>query len=349
MNYKFQSGNQTNLLSSSKFWILTLILILIYSTIILSQTTVYIDPTNSGDPAQNGSIDHPYDSWSDFTIQNNNTYKMKRGTSCTNSSSISMVSKSNVTLSTYGSGARPTITYTGGAQNINADGCSNIVIEGFKLINGPAGVISCGAHGGRSASNQTIRDCETVGGWRGINSEVWEPETGHISNLTIENCIVHGQSTDGIFAKSNGNENYEGITIRGCHVYDVNQKWLELQNGECDGDCIHLLRANNVLVENNILDRRGTSYKFSIIVIGRTYNENAIIRNNTIYPPNQHSTWSSNAIYFQILGDVKFIGNRIIGSQMPSGAASTACGVFRVRTADISYNLFDHIVPYISI
>jgi hypothetical protein len=38
------------------------------------------------------------------------------------------------------------------------------------------------------------------------------------------------------------------------------------------------------------------------------------VRNNTIYPPNQHDVWSSNAIYFQILGEVNFIGNKVIGS-----------------------------------
>jgi len=319
-----------------------LILTLVCGSVI-GQNTIYVDPGNSSDPAQSGSINHPYDSWSDFSIQSNNTYLMKRGTSCSNAATINVVGKNNVTLSTYGAGDRPHIIYTGGQCCVNGDGASNLHVEGFTFENGPAGVVSFGAHQGRSASFQTIRNCETIGGWRGINSEVWEPETGHIGNLLIENCIIHGCSTDGIFAKSNGNENYEGITIRGCHVYDVNQKWLELQNGTCDGDCIHLLRADKVLIENNTLDRRGSCYKFSLIVIGRTYTETAVIRNNTIYPPNQHSVWSSNAIYFQILGDVKFTCNKIIGSQMPEGDESTACGVFRVRTADISYNLFDYI------
>lgn len=320
-----------------------LLIMMICSLALSAQNTIYIDPGNAGDQNQNGSVGHPFDSWSDFQIQANNTYLMKRGTSCTNPATINVVGKNNVTLSTYGTGDRPHIIYTGGQCCVNGDGASNIVVDGYKFVNGPAGVVSFGAHQGRSASFQTIRNCETIGGWRGINSEVWEPETGHISDLLIENCIVHGQSTDGIFAKSNGSETYDGIIIRNCHVYDVNQKWLELQNGSCDGDCIHLLRANKVLIENNVLDRRGTCYKFSLIVIGRTYTETAVIRNNTIYPPNQHSTWSSNAIYFQILGDVSFIGNKLIGSQMPAGAASTATGVFRVRTADISYNLFDHV------
>jgi len=344
MNYNYQtSTNQTNLITSVKFWVLTLILVLLYSVLIFAQSTIYIDPTNSGDPGQNGTIDHPYDSWSDFTVQNNNTYLMKKGTSITNASPISMVSKSNVTISTYGTGEKPHIIYAGGGANLNADGCNNILIEGIIFEGGESGVISCGAHGGRSASNQTIRNCETIGGWRGINSEVWEPETGHISDLLIENCIIHGCSTDGIFAKSNTNETYNGITIRGCHIYDVNQKWLELQNGTCDGDCIHLLRAGNVLIEDNILDRRGTSYKFSVIVIGRTDTEVATVRNNVIYPPNQHDVWSSNAFYFQILGEVNFIGNKVIGSQMPSGASSTACGILRAINVNVSYNLFDYV------
>jgi hypothetical protein len=128
MNSTLQSGNQTNLISSGKFWILTVILVIIYSCLLLAQTTIYIDPTNSGDPLQNGTIDHPFDSWSDFAVQNSNTFRMKRGTTCTNSSSISIVSKSNVTISTYGTGNRPAITYTGGGANLNADGCTNLLV-----------------------------------------------------------------------------------------------------------------------------------------------------------------------------------------------------------------------------
>ena len=304
--------------------------------------TKYIDPTYTG--AEDGTQAHPYNSWNDvLPIQDNTLYLMKKGTSITTGATLGLISKNNVGFATYGTGDRPTITYTGANSFFNADGTSNILIDGYKVVGGETGVINFAAHGGRSAYNFTVRNCEIVGGWRGVNSEVWEPETGHIGNLLVENSIIHGQSTDGIFAKSNGNEVYNRITIRNNHIYDSNQKWLQLHDGTCDGDNIHLLRAENVLVENNILDRRGTSYKFNLIVIGLNDVETAVVRGNTLYPPDEDATWSSNAIYFQMGGSVTFTGNKIIGSQPAPGKTTCAAGIFRAKTATISYNLFDDV------
>jgi len=62
--------------------IITLILVVKLS--VVSQTTFYIDPTYSGSP-QNGTIENPYSSWTQFTITNGNTYLQKRGTTFTTS------------------------------------------------------------------------------------------------------------------------------------------------------------------------------------------------------------------------------------------------------------------------
>ena len=56
MNSNYQTKGQTNFLLNIKFWVLTVVLVLLYATIIFAQNTVYIDPGNSGDPDQDGTI-----------------------------------------------------------------------------------------------------------------------------------------------------------------------------------------------------------------------------------------------------------------------------------------------------
>ncbi len=86
-------------------------------TTIISQNVIYIDPGNGGDPGQNGSIDHPYDSWFDFSIAAGKTYLQKRGTvSNWGNNQIQKNGISNVTIGAYGTGAKPVIkSSTGGA------------------------------------------------------------------------------------------------------------------------------------------------------------------------------------------------------------------------------------------
>ena len=109
MNYYSQTRKQTSLITSIRFWALTLILILVYTAFIFGQNTIYIDPTNSGDPGQNGTYDHPYDSWNDVAFQNNFTYLQKCGTTYNLPNRIEIVSKHGVKLGSYGTGAKPVI------------------------------------------------------------------------------------------------------------------------------------------------------------------------------------------------------------------------------------------------
>lgn len=72
-----------------------------------AQQSVYIDPTNKNDPSENGTLDHPYDSWNDVRFVNGWRYLQKCGTIDT----IRAIeyNAENLTFGSYGSGAKPKI------------------------------------------------------------------------------------------------------------------------------------------------------------------------------------------------------------------------------------------------
>lgn len=332
------------------------------------QYTYYIDPTAS--PGGNGLTPATaFDSWSDIgTIQNNAQYLMKKGTTFIASSYLYILNKNNVRFGTYGAGDKPYIIYTGGQAFFKSDGSSNIIFDGYNIKNDAYGnyaVIEFSAHGGRDANNGLIRNCELSGGWRGINSEVWESELdSYLHGILIENCIVHNISLDGIFVKSNWNDFGNLVIIRNSHVYDVNMKFASNPGaGDNDGDAIHLLRVNNSIIENNILDKRKMGYKFTIIVTNNNNNRevnNTIIRFNTIYPP---TSWISLGCVDQpncgggcCAGSALYIGvgpmknaeiylNKFINRGHLYGigdANQVGFGTIDVDSLNLSYNVFDN-------
>ncbi len=350
MNYNIQSRRQSSLILSVKFWTLTILLVLLYTAIIFAQTTVYIDPTNSGDPGQDGTIDHPWDSWTDISIQNNTVYKQMRGTSETLATHVNIDNKDNVKITTYGDGERPYL-YQGTANThiFRVNNSSHIEIEGFKLempIGAGGGVISISAHGaGNSAYYNYVRDCEIIGGWRGIDSEVFKLEFDtEIGNLYIYDCHIYNQTSDGIFCKTNQQSTYDTIVISRCNIHDVNLKWHTNQE-DADGDPVHLLRCDNFLVEYNILDRRSTAKKFCFIWGGGVFGtEKGVVRYNTMYPPYQHPNASSNAIFItQGLDSLQLYGNKIIGRGYEPGQTAGATGLIRATYVNMSYNLVDNV------
>lgn len=71
---------------------------------------VYIDPTNRNDLSENGTIEHPYNSWSDVTWKNDYKYYQKRGT--TASEDKISIYCNGATLGAYGDGEKPKIIST---------------------------------------------------------------------------------------------------------------------------------------------------------------------------------------------------------------------------------------------
>ncbi len=96
-----------------------------------SSKTVYLDPNNSNDLLENGSIDHPFDSWQDITFKEGYTYLQKRGTS-TQIEKL-LISANNVTLGAYGEGEIPEITSQTNAYLICGFEKSYIKLQNLSL------------------------------------------------------------------------------------------------------------------------------------------------------------------------------------------------------------------------
>ena len=367
MNYKTQTRNQSNLMSSGKFWVLTLMLIILYSAIIFGQNTVYIDPTNSGDPGQNGSLDHPYDSWTDFSFQNNTTYLQKAGTIHISGSSIAIDSKNNLTLSSYGTGAKPIIQKTGGnSQNIKIQRSNHITIDGFEVIglenrsNTGIDVSGYWTSGSVGSYDITIRNCDIHRVYNGVRSVPFYPDPNSVEGLKVYNCDIHDVQEDGMFIV-----NVDNVIIEGCHIWDFNMAWFT--NSPAPGDGIQLTGVDigsgvigtcrNWLIKDNIVDKRNTAGKFCIIV-GNDHHltgyDGALI-GNTIYTPKDTlprypgdetggsgAYISGNWIGGDLSQEVVIAYNKFIGRGHPDGdAGQPALVVIYLAKADVYYNVFD--------
>ena len=344
MNYKVQTRNQTDIFSNVKFWLLTLIIILIYSAFIFAQNVVYIDPTNSGDPAQDGSINHPYDKWNDFSIQSNKTYLQKKGTTYTipaySNAAITSNNLNNVVIGTYGTGSKPIIQDPNGQVDrlVDIRLTQGFTIDGFNLIGAP-GVNGTGVGIQLQGSNNTserpnkyihIYNCDI----HSVGTGTWyipyeTPYGSQAEDFQLVNCNIYDIQDDGVFWVE-----VADIRIEGCHIHDVAQN---VGNG---GDGVHIVEGcPNYLIKDNIIDRRGSVDKFCFIhgasaTWTGTYGR---ITGNTFYSPDNDPNWGGAAVYLAVHDHVTVDHNKFIeGGQ---------CAIFTQFEEDItiSYNLFYNI------
>ncbi|MCB2220084.1 MAG: cadherin domain-containing protein [Bacteroidetes bacterium] len=350
MNYNAYTGNRKSLLFSLKFWALTLLLVLFYTTLLFAQNIVYIDPTNSGDPAEDGTQEHPFDSWGDFTLAENTTYLQKAGTEFQLSGTINIDNISNVTISSYGEGERPILNSNPGsnAAIIRVARASNTVVDGMALIgnlsNSPEGGVFVSGHwsaGGDPTLNTVVNNCEIAYCYNGVRGV---PASTPIETITVTNCDIHHINEDGVFIK-----HCENITIENCHMWHINLDWhiqghLESQS---PGDCIHILGdCDNYLIKDNILDRRYTGNKFCFIYGNTSYTPSVSGRviGNTMYPPKDTITSNGGAaMYFSESGYVEVAYNKIIGRDYEWGGTPVAIAHMEVDSIDFYYNLMDSV------
>ena len=132
--------------------------------IIAEITTFYIDPTNINDPEENGSVEHPYDSWSDVKWKEGDTYLQKKGTTV-NEGKINIYA-SNVSLGAYGDGDKPIINSLASDFAIRAFDKYNLTIRGLRIQANNA--ISCIYILGPSCDNNVIEYCHLEGGDNGV-------------------------------------------------------------------------------------------------------------------------------------------------------------------------------------
>jgi hypothetical protein len=126
---------------------------------IAKTTTTYIDPNNQADPNEDGTISHPFDSWSDIAWNNGSTYFQKRGTTATVSTIV--IGANNVTLDSYGEGEPPVITGATSDYLISGFEKSDVTIQNIHLI--APNAVSCIYFLGSTCVNIVVEHCTLEG------------------------------------------------------------------------------------------------------------------------------------------------------------------------------------------
>ncbi len=229
---------------------------------------IYIDPTNITDPLENGSIQHPFDSWEDVSFASGNTYLQKRGTTFIANKPISIINKENIILDAYGSGVNPIISYIGPEANtISIENSQNSTIQNLEIYAGLKGLACININGGISL-NMTIENCRLHEAQYGIRS-ISEIKEFRILNTTIDNVGL-----DGISA-----HNFKNIEIGKCKINSVNHIWLTDQDSK--GSCIDLSSVNGkVYIHDNVLDHSETGSMSVVRAEGNSLN--GIIEGNAL-------------------------------------------------------------------
>ncbi|MBL7104904.1 MAG: cadherin domain-containing protein [Bacteroidales bacterium] len=346
MHLYSQTKSQTNLLLSIKFWILTLALVLIYATLIFAQNVVYIDPTNQGDPGEDGSIEHPFDQWSDVTFVDGNMYLQKRGTVSALSSNISIDSHNNITIGAYGDGIPPEITYSGSGNLISITRSSLCIVQDLKLsgeLLNTTSIVAISGHyltGNVNTNNNSVINCELSGAWNGVRSL---PYSTKVDTITVLNCNIHHMRETGVFIK-----HADCITVEGCNIWHMGLDWHLVGHTEDDahGNCVHIIGdCYDYLIKDNILDRRYTGNKFCFIYgnTGHTPVRGKVI-GNIIYPPKDTVEANGGAgLYFSQSHYVEIAYNKFLGRGYEIGCTPVGVAHIEVDSVDFYYNLIDSV------
>jgi len=75
---------------------------------VTTSKTVYIDPENQDDSGEDGSFEHPFDSWADISWEDSSSYLIKKNTVMTIDEKVNITANS-VIISSYGDGDKPII------------------------------------------------------------------------------------------------------------------------------------------------------------------------------------------------------------------------------------------------
>lgn len=241
-----------------------LFIVLLVANNASAQNTVYIDPSYTG-TTQNGSIQNPYNSWNSISWTNGYTYLQKAGTTFNTSSTLIITSKNNITLGSYGSGAKPIIISSAAstAKVIDITSCYNMTVSNLEVASTTGQVTAAVIIDGTGSSNNLIDNCilrDTQWGIRILTTS---------SGNKILNCEVYNTQDDGIYIKDTPD-----IEIGYCYVHDVNLKYfINPDQSYSAGDNIQIASTynHNFNIHHNTLDHSSTGNKFCFIAWGNNY------------------------------------------------------------------------------
>jgi len=188
--------------------------------------TVYIDPGNTNDNLEDGSPEHPFNSWSDVSWEEGYQYLQKRGT--TSEETKISIYAGNVTLGAYGEGDKPVIQSSSEESAIKFFNKTDISIKNLRIIAEKA--ISCIYIYGEESDRNRVGNCTLEGAENGIRAIDGKSVT--ICYNTITNC------TDAIYSYAEDNTIYY-------NVFKFNIKAINITSS-LSGSKIY----NNVFYEN---------------------------------------------------------------------------------------------------
>jgi hypothetical protein len=239
---------------------------------IASSTSIYIDPNNTGDPNQDGSITHPYDSWADISWKDGNSYLQKSGTTA-NVASI-VVGASNVTIDSYGEGDAPVITSETNNYLISGFEKSNVFIQNLHLK--AARAVSCVYFLGSSCVNINIEHCIIEGYENSI-------KTMDCQSVFLKYNMISSEN-EGIYSTAVQNEVYYNIFKNNKNSIDIvgtNAKANIFNNVFVNNQNAVLASYAELKIFNNIFYLSDGSQK------AISHNVNRLTSDNNIYYPEQ--------------------------------------------------------------
>lgn len=266
-------------------------------------TAVHIDPTNTSDISQDGTIDHPFDSFEPIVWANNTTYVIKRGTII--ETDELRITASNVVLASYGDGDRPVIRSTatvidGTVSNaISIENEIDITIRDL-VIDAPDAESSV-HFAGISSGQLTIINCV-------FRNSIWGVRALNSTDIFLLNTETHHHNHTGFYFES-----VDNIEVSHCWIHDVNLSWTPPETPEknAPGDAIFLNTCNNWHVHHSILDRSNSGNKFCIMANNPSQNS-GIIEYNELSGPLSTSQGGA-SLYFHDGADLIVRYNLIQG------------------------------------
>ncbi len=254
-----------------------------------NNNTFYIDPYNINDNYQDGTTDHPFDSWD--KIGNNNlwgkgsTFLQKR---CTiYKKPLFLIGLANgssdnpILIGAYGKGARPKII-ANGLYAISIRDCSNWVIQDFDLGGASSQILQIYAQNdnvenikiinchinGASLEKKSGRHCVHVRNRKGKNDRY------HITNIEISYCLI--ENAGGIDLNCDG-INLSGIKSNAFIHHNI------IRNNSGNG--IDVGGGSNHIIEyNKLLNNAGSKAHESLYpLINVTIRNNLLIQNKSLY------------------------------------------------------------------
>jgi len=309
-----------------------------------SQDTVYINPSVSENTIDDGSREHPFDSWddlhwSDKSYMNGKVFLQKCGTEfdVVKGGGYKLKNMADIVFGSYGQGKKPVIHSVADTLTwlFDVKWCRNIVFENIHFIGdtniagnpvtlSPVRVWGVLGHKKAEKGNIRIVNCE---------SEYFEYgfRLMYTNNVAVDSCFIHHYGLQGIVAFSVWNADYGWNTIK-----DGNTKWYPgADQVYSQGACIAVGgKIYNNHIHHCLLDRHKTGNKFAIFLnADSTSCRPSIIEYNTVISPRDTKEKGA-GIYICSRADSSIIRYNHFSGEL--GAIAV-----RTRLVHIYYNVFE--------